>query len=255
MAADASTPSAAADGQNNVFITWAEGGKIYLSKYDAAGNCLVGSGEGNGGVACPVGSPSKILDTALASTPSIAVDPSGNVLVTWYHGSTVSGTVLAQRCNNSLTSCTVVYNPSCSNGQGSQAVSCPPAWPPNVQAAMLPTVATDKSGSIVAAWQANVNDPTQAIWNAFARSFDSTLMAKKNDFRVDLTPRAAAARSVGVARARSECVGGANQNRACRFDSDCPGSTCQSSGRFPYAWRDNRDGSYNIYTRVVPSLD
>jgi hypothetical protein len=53
----------------------------------------------------------------------------------------------------------------------------------------------------------------------------------KNDFRIDLGPRGTSVREPGVAR-----------------------TSRYTPGKFVYAWRDNRAGHFDVYTRVVESV-
>jgi hypothetical protein len=48
----------------------------------------------------------------------------------------------------------------------------------------------------------------------------------KNDFRIDLAPRTTAVRAVRAARGPQQ-------------------------GKFAFAWRDNRSGHYDVYTRAL----
>jgi hypothetical protein len=139
-------------------------------------------------------------------------------------------------------------------------VSCPPQFPANAQRATIPSMAADGDGNVVVSWQGNVNDPEPLnvvpLWSAFARSFrpnPTSPCGAKNDFRVDLGGRTVAY-APRVAQARQQCVEGANQNQPCLTDADCPSSTCDSTGRFPFVWRDARSGQFSVYTRIVPSL-
>ena len=85
-------------------------------------------------------------------------------------------------------------------------------------------MATAMDGSFAISWNPTVN----GSFSAFARGFDSTGTSKKNDFRVDLNGRAAAG-ATRVAR------------------------TAQAK-KFVFAWRDNRAGHFDMYTRAVQAL-
>jgi hypothetical protein len=105
-------------------------------------------------------------------------------------------------------------------------VGAPPAVPPGVQRAARVGIAADLSNNFVITWQANVNDPSANVWNAFARGFDSGAATLKNDFRVDLAPRTAAVRAPRVARS-------------------------PFTNTYVGAWRDNRAGHYDTYARLI----
>ena len=74
-----------------------------------------------------------------------------------------------------------------------------------------------------------MNAADASSWSAFAKGFDGGGGVTKNDFRVDLHGRSVAG-SARVAR----------------------GST---AGQFVFAWRDNRSGHFDVYTRAMPALE
>jgi hypothetical protein len=107
-------------------------------------------------------------------------------------------------------------------------VSAPPALPPGAQRQVRVGLATDSNDNFAVTWTGTVNDAGAQNWNVFARSFSSAGAALK-DFRVDLAPRSAGLQAARIARS-------------------------SQSGKFAYAWRDNRSGFFDVYTRVLGSL-
>lgn len=212
---DATSPAAATVG-TSMFIAWEEldsatlNGTIWISKYNLNGTKLVGPVQ--------VNTQGNFTERHQAA---VAVDSSGQVLVAWWErksDGTQPEAVFHRRFTNGL---------SALDPQQVRA-NQPPAFPPGVNRAVAPAVATDTSLNFVVAWQANVNASDASAWSGFGRSFGAVGTPLKNDFRIDLHGRATA----GPPRlARSSLA-----------------------GQFVYAWRDNRSGHFDIYTRVVPSL-
>jgi hypothetical protein len=217
-ALEATRPATAFDASNNVFVAWEEfdsaalNGTIMISKYDPSGTKLRG--------------PVQVDNNGAGATErhevALAVDGSGNIIATWWErksDGTQPETVFRRRFTNALDSL-----------ESETQVDQPPSAPPGANRATWVGVATDTSGNFAITWQASVNDPTNTTWNVFARSFNSSASTLKNDFRIDLASRTAAARAPRAARS-------------------------SQAGRFAYAWSDNRSGHYDVYTRVVPSLN
>ncbi len=136
-------PAAASDNASNVFIAWLEANtsaaKIMLAKYAGDGSCILGSGNscGASGGACPVGAPALQVSDASAGVsrnqPAIAVDDSGNMIVTWWEkiGSGPS-MVVAKRCNNALDPASCVFvdaqcNMRCTGGTNDNLPCVSPA--------------------------------------------------------------------------------------------------------------------------------
>jgi hypothetical protein len=212
---DATLPAMAYDSSSsNVFIAWQEfdpsAGNIRLSKFTKDG-ALVGSVNG---------SVNTTHDATLRTDTQLAVDGGGTVIATWTDARSPE-TIYRRRFSNALGDL---------EAQQLQ-VDDPSPVPIGADVAVRPTIAIDASNNFVIAWQGSMNDFTQDTWNGFARSFDASGATKKNDFRVDIAPRGAAARSPRVARVLQ-------------------------AKRFAYFWRDNRAGGvhYDAYTRVVQSL-
>ena len=273
-----SGPVVASDGSSNVFIAWAErvinqgrgqavDYRVLVSKYDVDGTLLVPP------VRVDDGPPQTGQPLTVRSQPTLATDNSSNIIVSWWEGyNSGPEKVTAKKCTNTLASCayldagcrrcmggsrdgdSCVTDSYCTGAKCSPStVSCPPLVPPGAQRALAPAAATDVAGNIAIVWQGNVNAADGSSWSGFARSFDTAGAVLKNDLRVDLHGRFQAG-PTRVARPRKMCIGGANQGLICKKDVDCPTSTCGSSGRFPFAWRDNRSGHFDVYTRTMPSL-
>lgn len=209
---DARYPAVASDTAGDIFVAWQEGdmapsydGRILISKYDYYGNLIVG----------PVRVDNQAPGVGRYS-PALAVDDAGNVIVSWWEGYNAQvQSIFRSQLSNAL----VLLH-------AAAQVNQPPGVVGAGQRAEYPSVATDGSGNSAIAWMANVN----GVFNGFARSFDSSSNPLKNDFRLDLAPRAAYVVGPSVARSLEP-------------------------GEFAYAWRDNRSGKYDVYTRVVPSLN
>jgi hypothetical protein len=212
---DATVPAAVSDANSNVFIAWEE--------FDSAtqnGKILISKYNVNGTL---LAGPVQVDKNGPAATRrhevSLAIDNSGNVIATWWEGKS-DGTrpeaVFRRRLTNSL-----------ADVDTSQvAVNTPPDLP-FAKRALRASVATDSSGNFGISWWANVNDQTGATGNVFTKMFNaSTATILKNDFRVDLAPRTAVPLHPRIARG--------------------PAVNC-----YAVAWRDNRAGHYDVYTRVV----
>jgi hypothetical protein len=279
--ASAARPAIAVDGGDNVFVAWEESDgltpKIWISKYGPTGACVKGSGSNCSGVP-----PSVQLDQGSSgvarSQVALAVDNANNVVATWWEG-VLGGPemIVAKRCTNSLTGCVFIdakCNTKCRGGSsgnqpcqadadcagggqctsrkclngaqagsaclfdsdcgggvcGAPAAYCAPLAPPGVTRAKASSAAVDASvpGSLLLAWQGNVNDPSpNPVWTGFARGFDSNLATVRSDFRVDLAGRSTV---VAPRLARS-----------------------QFTNRYAAAWKDNRAGHDDVYTRLVPA--
>jgi hypothetical protein len=186
-------------------------GKIWISKYDINGVLQVG----------PIQVDNNQGSLITRNEVAVAVDGAGNVITTWWEGKSDGSqpeTIHLQRLNNSL------------GLVGSETqVNQPPLGPPGGPRAARPGVATDSSNNFVVSWQGDENDGSDNTWKLFSRTFNSSGTSLKNDFRIDLAPRTAAARAERLARS-------------------------SQGGKFAYVWRDNRAGHYDVYTRVVKSL-
>jgi hypothetical protein len=209
---DATAPAIAADSRSNVYIAWQEfdsstsKGTLWIRKYNSSGTPLAG--------------PTPINTSANATArnqAALAVLPSGTVIVTWWESKsdgTEPETILYRRLDSSLGDIDVAQ----------VQVNQPPSVPDGVKRAKRVGIAADGSGNFTISWQANVNDTSAVTWNGFARNYDSNAATRKNDYRVDLTPRTSAALAPKVARAQS--------------------------GKFSFAWLDSRTGKNEVYTRV-----
>ncbi len=282
-ASDAILPATASfeDGAGNdyVFVAWQETdgdfSKIMISKYD-------------GDTGTQVIPPQEVDDATLAARNNVAlaVDDAGRVTITWSEQAGAAPEEIVGRvCPSDLVmaGCTLLdancrrcvggsyiasdyvgrdcgSDADCASPDtafftagvcGPRTLSCPPAAPAGAQTGLKPAAATDSAGTIVVAWEGNVNAPSFA---GFARTFTPALGTLKNDFRVDLAG-SATAQDLGVARPRSLCAGGSNDGLPCVNDAGCPGGACQSSGLFPYVWRDDHAGAggNDVYTRVLPA--
>jgi hypothetical protein len=91
------------------------------------------------------------------------------------------------------------------------------------------SVATDTEGRVVISWSANVNHLPGSGWNVFARAFDADGSVLRNEFRVDLADRAT--------------TGGPAALRG------------REPKSFAFAWRDERSGRFEVYTRAVRAAD
>jgi len=117
--ASAQRPAVAADSHDQVFVVWEDPPRIYASKYDLYGNCLIGSGMdcSGSGLSCaalPSHPPASVaLDDGggpanmIRSQPAITIDDADNVLVTWWESdpALTGARIVAKRCNNQLASC------------------------------------------------------------------------------------------------------------------------------------------------------
>ena len=236
---DATNPVVVADAGNYLYIAWEEfdstaaNGKIMIRKYDPNGCSLSNPVQvDNNNIAA-----TERHEVALAATNHCSVTtsractvnadcPSGEVCT----GNTIVASWWERKSDG--TSNEAVFRRRLTSGLGSVdnevQVDVPPAIPPGAQRAGRGSIATDLSNNFLITWQASVNDPSVNTWNAFARGFDSGAAILKNDFRVDLAPRVAAVRAPRVARS-------------------------PFTNRYVEAWRDNRAGHYDTYTRLVVS--
>jgi hypothetical protein len=240
---DATLPAATADASGDVFIAWQEydsatlDGKIMIRKYDTNG--------------CPLSAPVQVDNNGLTGTTrnEVALATAANTVCSVTNSTCAAGTDCpsGQQCSRHLIAAAWWEArsdgsvPEYVNRRGLTSdlgpldnevqVNDPPLAPPGAQRGARVSVATDTSRNVVVSWQANVNDSTANTWNGFARTYNRSGTTLKNDFRTDLTPRTAAARSPRVARS-------------------------SQAGKFIYAWRDNRNSAsrYDIYTRVAPSV-
>ena len=163
--------------------------------------------------------------------PSVTVDNQSGangpvIIVAWYEKTTAGPEYVVHRRLQIPSSTSVIWLDS-----NPVRVNDPLSAPAGVNRAAFPSVATDANNNFVVAWQANVNNPTPTPnWNAFGKSYNAnaTPTPLKRDFRIDLAGRSSAA---------------------------APRVTRSSlAAKFASAWRDNRSGHYDVYTRVVPSM-
>jgi hypothetical protein len=240
---DATLPAATADASGSVFIAWQEydsatlNGKIMIRKYDTNGCPLSApvqvDNNGLGGTTrneVALATAANAVCSATNSTCATDADcPSGEhcsrhlIAAAWWEGRS-DGSLPEYVNRRRLTS---DLGPLDNEAQ----VNSPPLAPPGAQRGARVSVATDTSRNVVVSWQANVNDSTANTWKGFARTYNRSGTTVKNDFRIDLAPRTAAARSPRAARS-------------------------SQAGKFVYAWRDNRTSAsrYDVYTRVAPSV-
>jgi hypothetical protein len=223
---DAATPALAADGNGNVFVAWEE--------YDSdpaklSRNILMRKYTLNG---APVGTPVQVnvvpspIPTPPAPVPqahavALAINASGQVVATWWEAKSVGSepeTVFYRRFDNSLVAL----------DSAQVQVDQPPSAPAGVNRAATSSIAIDPNGNFVVAWDANVNAADASSWSAMAKTFSAAGAVQRNDFRVDLAGRSSAAPPRVALSAQAK--------------------------KFAYAWRDNRTGHDDVYTRVVPSL-
>jgi len=227
LTSDATLPATTADANSNVYIAWEEHEpganppaeyKILLSKFDLDGvlqNARVRVDGGN-----PANTPRHRVAIAVDSQAG-SMGP--YITVTWDE-MLASGTTAVFRRQLQLTSSGPTYRDT-----NPVQINLPPLVPAGAQQAYTPTVGTDANNNLVIGWQANVNvSDGSLLFDNFAKGFNSAAAVLKNDFRVDLAGRAA--------------------TRAARM------SRSSLAGQFAYAWRDQRSGHFDVYTRVVPSL-
>jgi hypothetical protein len=221
---DATAPAIASDVNGNQLIAWQESdastARIMIAKYDTSGCLLV--------------APTPIVTgsaTTIRGGVALALDSQSpqTVIATWWEKA--SGgyeTVFRRR----LRADTLAYLDA-----SPVQVDQPPSAPVGVQRAAYPSVATAPAGAnankFVVSWNANVNARDASplgstIANGFGRSFAPDGTTLKNDFRVDLSGR---------------------------NTTGAPAVTRSSqAGKYAYAWRDNRSGHYEVYTRAAPSF-
>lgn len=213
---DATYPTAASDGNSNVFIAWEEwdsatsNGKIMIAKYNSNGGLVAG----------PVQLDNNGATATERHEVTLAIDNAGKVLASWWErksdGTQPEG-VFYRRVNNDLSAIT---------GENETQVNNPPAVPDNVKRGLRASVATDTSGNFGISWTGNVNDPTDTRVNVFDKGYNPTPSVIRKDFRLDLAPRTSAPLHPRIARG--------------------PFSNC-----YAISWRDNRTGKYEVYTRVI----
>jgi len=239
---DATLPAMATDGNNNVFVAWQDTIRDQTTNQPVDHRILAVKLNSNGGfLTFPIRVDTAATNTVRSSV-SLAVQnvcsgsgqacmfvadcPSGQtcsasaVVLSWWEGfNSGPETVFRKRLSSTLGNIDVTPI----------KVNQPPALPSGVQRATSPSVAVDASNNFVVAWQANVNDADiLTSLNGFGRSFSSAAVGLKNDFRIDLNGRSiqGATRAARSSQAKS----------------------------FVYAWRDDRSGHFDIYTRRVQSL-
>jgi len=216
---DATAPATAADASGNVFIAWEEAQAAPLN-----GKIMIRRYNLNGGNPLgPVQADNNQGSGVTRHDVALAVDGAGNVIATWWEGR-IDGSqpemLFMQRLSNNL------------GLLGSQTqVNNPPGAPFAGQRVGQASIATDFNNNFVIAWNADVNatnDSFPEVWTGFAKSYDSAGNVLKNDFRVDVNGRALTG---GVRVARSS-----------------------EPNTFAFAWRDNRSGHFDMYTRAVQSV-
>jgi hypothetical protein len=228
---DATLPVAAADASGNVYIAWNEREpganeyKVFVSKYDMNGTLLKGPVR----VDCPSGSCPNTVRNNVAVAVDGQTGANGPVVILAWWESSGGGpeTVFRRRLQFTPGSPGYTFKEA-----SPQQVDDPPSFPAGVKRAMYPSVGTDTSNNFLVTWAGNVNSVpalagTPLTWSAFGRSFDVNAAVRRKDFRLDLGGRATAG-APSVARV-------------------CPANS------FAYAWRDNRSGHYDVYTRVAPA--
>jgi photosystem II stability/assembly factor-like uncharacterized protein len=213
---DATNPAVAADSSLNVFIAWEEFNTATLD-----GKIMISKYDPNGTtrLAGPV-QVNTLGNATERHEVALAVDSAGNVIVAWWErksDGTQPESVYRRRLTNTLGS-----------GDVEQVrVDQPPGVPPGVRDARV-GIATDTSNRVAVTYYSTKNDYGAGgiFGNIFARVYSSAGGSLKNEFRIDLAPRSSRPLQPRVARS-------------------------SQPSRFVYAWRDDRSGKYEVYTRLV----
>jgi len=188
------TPAIAVDGSGNFIITWQDHrnfySDIYAQRYDYSGS--------------PSGSNFKVNDsagTALQYTPAIAVDGSGNFIITWEDGRNVYFDIFAQRYNFSGTPLGSNFKVNDSAGTALQGKS---------------KIAVDGSGNFIITWEDGRNGNS----DIYAQRYDYSGSPSGSNFKVN------------------DDVGTAGQKY--------PAIAVDGSGNFIITWEDGR----NVYSDI-----
>lgn len=221
---DATNPALAVDSSNNIYVAWEEynsstqNGDIKVVKYNFDGTSLL---------AGPV-TANTLADGTERHEPTLAVNASGHLIVAWWErksDGTQPEAVFYRRLSSTLSSVDVQQ----------KQVNEPPEAPPNVKRAVRVGIAADASTTsnrFAVTWWANVNDRYDTTGNIFAHTYNASANHLKRDHRIDLAPRTALPLHPRITR----------------------GPYSPTSALYAYAWRDNRLGRYNTYTRLVSGL-
>jgi hypothetical protein len=200
--ANQARPAIAMDGSGNFVITWRDGrngSDIYAQRYDSSGT--------------PQGANFKVNDdagTADQFDPAIAMDGSGNFVITWQDYRTVNnGNIYAQRYDSSGT-------PQGANFKVNDDAGTANQW--------YPAIAMDDSGNFVITWS---DERSNYDYDIYAQRYDSSGTPQGANFKVN------------------DDAGAVHQ-----FD---PAIAMDGSGNFVITWQDLRNGNSDIYAQRFDS--
>ena len=190
-------PAIAMDGSGNFVITWEKDRRstsdIYAQRYNSSGVAL--------------GSNFKVNDDAVTAwqwCPAIAMDGSGNFVITWEDRRNGNSDIYAQRYNFSGTLLGSNFKVNDQVGAAYQYV---------------PAIALDGSGNFVITWQ----DYRYGNWDIYAQRYNSSGTALGSNFKTN------------------DDAGTAYQYS--------PAIALDGSRNFVITWEDNRNGNSDIYAQ------
>jgi hypothetical protein len=192
-------PAVAMDSSGNFVITWTDEPNfwpdIYAQRYNSSG--------------IPLGSNFKVNDTAISSqlSPAIAMDGSGNFIITWWDSRNGNWDIYAQRYNSTGTPLGSNFKVNDDPGASSQQVT---------------DIATTDSGNFIIAWKDYRNgDP-----DIYAQKYDASGNPQDSNYLVP-----------------NPSYGSFNQVN--------PAVAANSSNIY-FTWMDDRRSQgYDIYAKVV----
>ncbi len=193
------SPAIAMDGSGNFIITWRNhrnlNADIYAQRYNSSGN--------------PIGSNFQVnedIGTPDQAFPAIAVDGSGNFVITWYDYRNGNYDIYAQRYNFLGTPLGPNFKMNDDPGSSSQR---------------YPAIALDSSGNFVITWQdyrSDYSDIYAQKYNSFGNPVGSNYLIPKYQYHP--------------------------------FEQLAPAVAVNNSDIY-FAWMDDHRGSWDIYAKVV----
>ena len=244
-------PSIARHPSGNFIITWHDyrngNPDIYAQRFDSSGN--------------PIDSSFKVNDDiALAEqyNQAIAMDDSGNFVITWEDYRDGNANIYAQRFSSSDSLLGVNFKVNTSSGTARQ---------------ILPDIAIDPAGYFVITWQDSLN----GHWDIYAQMYDPSGYPQGPNFRVNSDAGTSIQGAPAIAKDdsgyfvitwydnRYSGYYGIYARRYDRFGNPVcsdfqvstyrgsvgwPDIAMHNSGSYVITWHDRRDYNWNIYARM-----
>jgi hypothetical protein len=247
-------PTIAADGSGNFVIAWYDyrsitNSDIYAQRYNSSGT--------------PLGTNFKVNDdigTSGQAAPGIAMDGSGNFVITWADARNVNADIYAQRYNSSGTPLSTNFKVNDDVGTADQ---------------VIPAIAIDGSGNFVMTWY----DYRNGNWDIYAQRYNSSGAPLGTNFEVNddvgtakqygYGPAITADGSGNFVIAWEDDRNGNPDVYAQRYNSSgtplgtnfkvnddvgtayqyCPAIAIDGSGNFVITWEDHRYSRMDIYAQ------